>query len=96
MFPPVSVESMWHQYCLQCDDKTSKAITKFHKKLFSDVVSCARIAVLYSLRTQSKSSIEYARLQRVHMIKLCYFFDATSLVHFVHVLVSTVPGSPCS
>jgi hypothetical protein len=84
----VSVESAWHQYCSKIDDKTpSRAVEKFHAKLFRELVSCLGIMPHRILRRPPESLV-YVELRKVHMSKLCYYFDSQSLVYLVQNLVN--------
>jgi hypothetical protein len=72
------VEAAWHRYCLKWDDKPSSVITKFHRRLFRDVVFCSGW-IFNSLLEQPAESLIYAELRKLHMIKLSYCFDAVTL-----------------
>ncbi|EKM76077.1 hypothetical protein AGABI1DRAFT_109006 [Agaricus bisporus var. burnettii JB137-S8] len=89
-----SVESTWHRYCLKLDDKTlSRAITKFHATLFYDMVFCLRQWIWVLMRLPTEAPTLRAQLHQVHMIKLCYYFDAYNLRDFVDALVNHKSGA---
>ncbi|XP_006457602.1 hypothetical protein AGABI2DRAFT_123454 [Agaricus bisporus var. bisporus H97] len=86
--PTASVESMWHRYCLKLGDKTpSRTIAKFHTDLFYDVVYCLRTSMSFIMRAPVESPILYPQLRKVHMIKLCYYFNGYDLRTFADTLV---------
>ncbi|KAF7776867.1 hypothetical protein Agabi119p4_5260 [Agaricus bisporus var. burnettii] len=86
--PTASVESMWHRYCLKLGDKTpSRTIAKFHTDLFYDIVYCLRTSMPFIMRAPVESPILYPQLRKVHMIKLCYYFNGYDLRTFADTLV---------
>jgi hypothetical protein len=83
-----SVESTWHQYCSTFDEQTpSRAVEKFHAKLFRELVYCLGL-VAYRILQEPAESLVYVELRKVHMAKLCYYFDSGGLIYFVTTLVN--------
>jgi hypothetical protein len=72
------MEAAWYRYCTTGDDKPSKVITKFHRNLSGDVVSCFRQITEFALEQPAEPLI-YSELRKLHMIKLSYYFNAEDL-----------------
>jgi hypothetical protein len=84
----VSVESTWHQYCSKFDEQTpSRAVAKFHAKLFRDLVSCLS-RITYLILKNPTESLTHVELRKVHVAKLCNYFDWNAFCNFVLYLVN--------
>jgi hypothetical protein len=78
-----SVKSAWYQYCSKFDEQApSRAVAKFHAKLFHDLVSCLGW-MAYRILEEPTESLIYVELRKIHMAKLCYYFHPSGLVFFV-------------
>jgi hypothetical protein len=83
-----AVEYTWHQYCSKLDDGTpSKAVAKFHSTLFRDFIDRLEYMACRILDSP-REPVAYMQLQKVHMVKLCYYFGPYDLHHFVFRLVN--------
>jgi hypothetical protein len=88
-----SVESTWQQYCSKLDDKMPlKDVTKFYARLFRGLVLfLGRVA--YGVLEKPIEPLTYVQLQKIHMGKLCYYFDSLNLFDFVRNLVNYLLNS---
>ncbi|EKM77174.1 hypothetical protein AGABI1DRAFT_108303 [Agaricus bisporus var. burnettii JB137-S8] len=89
-----SVESTWYQYCLKLADKSpSRAIEKFHANLFHNIIHQLGRVVPNNLGKQIESPASTS-LRKIHMRKLCYFFNALDIMLFVTGLMTDVSLQP--
>jgi hypothetical protein len=83
-----SVESTWHRYCSKFDEQTpSRAVAKFHAKLFRDLAFCLGPVACHILKKPAESLV-YVELRKVHMAKLCYYFHPGNLILYARHLVN--------
>lgn len=85
----MSVENSWHRYCSQWEDRaSSRAITKFHTYLFSDVVYCLSSMLRYMFKSRAQPPVfPSPQLYKLHMIKLSYYLQVDDIAPIVDALV---------